>query len=291
MENANVWNQVLVWPITNVIIGLYRLFETLHAPGPLGFAIITMTILMRLLLWPLMQAQMESAKKMQKLKPKLDELTKQHKDDKTALSQAQMALYKEHGVNPAAGCLPLIIQMPILIALYNVFHQLLQTSNPEAVISAINTIVYHPWLKISRLDATFFGFDLLTKPDAWQSKGWWLLTIPILTAGLQWYQTKLMLPQSAALGSQQKNEPHGKKQTKEASKKQLTTTDVSDKKDEKSQEDMAADMQKQMAIISPLMFGYFAFQFPVGLALYWNIFSLFGIMHQMRINQSHASKT
>jgi YidC/Oxa1 family membrane protein insertase len=179
--------------------------------------------------------------------------------------------------------------MPILIALYNVFHQLLQTNNPDAVIGAINTIVYHPWLRITHLDATFFGFDLLTKPDAWQSKGWWLLAIPVLTAGLQWYQTRLMLPQQAS-SVETKTGFEGKKQVKAIAKKESSANAGGEKKDEKSQEDMAADMQKQMAIISPLMFGYFAFQFPVGLALYWNIFSLFGIMHQMRINQSHASK-
>ena len=54
---------------------------------------------------------------------------------------------------------------------------------------------------------------------------------------------------------------------------------------EKPKEDMAADMQKQMAIITPIMFGYFAYTFPLGLALYWNVFGLFGIMQQILINK------
>jgi membrane protein insertase Oxa1/YidC/SpoIIIJ len=58
------------------------------------------------------------------------------------------------------------------------------------------------------------------------------------------------------------------------------------KKDEKSETDTAADMQKQMALISPIMFAWFAFQFPLGLALYWNVFGLFGIMQQIKINKS-----
>ena len=57
-----------------------------------------------------------------------------------------------------------------------------------------------------------------------------------------------------------------------------------EKKDEKKPEDTAMEMQKQMAMITPLMFGMFAYQFPLGLALYWNVFGLFGIMQQLRIN-------
>ena len=117
MTNPNLWNQLLVWPILNVLIALYKGFEFLHIPGPLGFAVIGITLVVRLVLYPLMAAQLRSARKMAKLKPHMDALSVKHKGDKQALSQAQMALYKEHGINPAAGCLPLLIQMPVLIAL------------------------------------------------------------------------------------------------------------------------------------------------------------------------------
>ena len=70
------------------------------------------------------------------------------------------------------------------------------------------------------------------------------------------------------------------------SEKQLAISEKKEKKEEKPPEDTAAEMQKQMAIISPIMFGFFAYQFPLGLALYWNVFGLFGIMQQIRVNKS-----
>lgn len=269
MTNPGLWNQLLVWPIINILIGLYKFFEWLHVPGPLGFAVIGLTIVIRIILYPLMQAQLRSARKMAKLKPHLDALTDKHKNDKQALQQAQLALYKEHGVNPAAGCLPLLIQMPVLIALYNVFYQVLNNGNLEKLISDINAVAYAPWLRIQSLDLTFFGVNLGLKPASWQTNGWWLLLIPLITGALQYYQSKLMMPQAAQT-------------TSDATKRQI---DKKKNDDEKKPEDTAAEMQKQMAIITPIMFGYFAFQFPLGLALYWNVFGIFGIIQQLAVNR------
>lgn len=266
MTNPTLWNQVFIWPIVNVLVALYKLFEWLHVPGSLGFAVIGLTVLIRFLLYPLMAAQMKSAKKMADLKPHLDVLTAKHKDDKKALQQAQLDLYKQHGVNPAAGCLPLLIQMPVLIALYNVFYQVLQNGNLEKLLSDINQVLYVPALKLTTLDLSFFGTNLGVKPSQWQTHGWWLLAIPIITAGLQWWQSKLMLPQSPITNTQ-------------------SPVKV-EKTDDKKKDDMA-DMQKQMAMITPIMFGMFAYQFPLGLALYWNVFGLFGIMQQLRVNSEN----
>jgi YidC/Oxa1 family membrane protein insertase len=271
MNNPNLWNQILVWPILNVLIALYKLFEFLHIPGPLGFAVIGLTLIIRLLLYPLMAAQLRSAKKMAKIKPHMDALAVKHKGDKQALQQAQMALYKEHGVNPAAGCLPLLIQMPVLIALYNVFYQVLNNGNLTKIMGEINQIVYLPAFKITNLDLNFFGLNLAIKPSQFQTHGILLLLVPLVTAALQWWQTKLMMatmPKAPAVDA---------KPTVDA--KALVV------KGEKPKEDMAADMQKQMAIITPIMFGYFAYQFPLGLALYWNVFGLFGIIQQIAINK------
>lgn len=290
MTDPTFWNQFLIWPILNLLVGYYKLFEFLRFPGPLGFSIILMTLTIRLVLYPLMATQMKSARKMAKLKPHIDELTKKHKDDKQALQQAQMALYKEHGVNPAAGCLPLLIQMPILIALYNVFYTVFQVSqNGQAVqadaaklIADINQILYLPSLKLTAFHTDFFGFNLAVKPSQWQTFGWWLLAIPVITGLLQWYQTKLMMDGTTTA----KNLPEPQKiNDKRPAKKELA---VKEDKKETNQEDMAAQMQKQMAIISPIMFAFFAYQFPVGLALYWNIFGLFGIIQQQYINKRYG---
>lgn len=265
MTNPTLWNQAFVWPIVNLLVALYKGFEWLHIPGALGFAVIALTVIIRLILYPLMASQMKSAKKMQKLKPHLDALNVKHKDDKKALQQAQLDLYKTHGVNPAAGCLPLLIQLPVLIALYNVFYQVLQNGNLVKLMADINKVLYVPALKLTALDLSFFGTNLGVKPSQWQTHGWWLLLIPVITAGLQWWQSKLMLPIST---------------------KPPVPTNAIEKKDTSgSKEDTAAEMQKQMAMITPIMFGIFAYQFPLGLALYWNVFGLFGIMQQLAINK------
>ncbi len=256
MTDPNLWNQLLVWPIVNVLVALYKFFEFLRIPGPLGFAVIGLTLLIRLLLYPLMAAQLRSAKKMAKLKPHMDALTIKHKENKQALQQAQLALYKEHGVNPAAGCLPLLIQLPVLIALYNVFYQILGNGNLQKITAEINQVVYTPAFKLSALDLNFFGVNLGIKPAQFQTGGYLLLLVPVVTAALQWYQTKLMTPPV-----------------------------VKATEGKPTEEDAAAEMQKQMAIVTPLLFGYFAFQFPLGLALYWNVFGIFGIMQQLAINK------
>lgn len=274
MTDPSLWNQILIWPIMNLLVMFYKLSEWLHLPGPLGFAIIFLTIVMRLILYPLMQAQLKSAKKMAAMKPHIDALNAKHKDDKKALQQAQLDLYKEHGVNPAAGCLPLIVQFPVLIALYNVFYSVFTSGDMTAVVAQINQIVYSPALRLHTMDLSFFGVNLGIKPSSFQTDGWWLLSIPVVTGLLQWYQTKLMMP----VKSEQLTVDRSP--SKKISKKNLEDT-----KAEKKQ-DTAMEMQKQMAMIMPIMFGYFALQFPLGLALYWNIFGLFGILQQIRVNNA-----
>ena len=110
MTNPTIWNQLLIWPILNLLIALYKGLDFIKIPGAFGLAIILLTCIIRLVLTPFTKAQLKSAKKMQDLKPRIDELNKKHKDDKTKLQQAQLNLYKEAGVNPAAGCLPLLVQ-------------------------------------------------------------------------------------------------------------------------------------------------------------------------------------
>ena len=259
MNSPTLWNQIVVWPIVNLLVVFYKLFEFLHIPGPLGFAIILLTITIRLILYPLMQQKLKSAKKMAALKPHLDAITLKHKGDRAKLSQAQMDLYKQHGINPAGGCLPLLLQFPVLIGLYSVFSHVLGNGNLETLVSELNQILYLPAFRLGSLDLSFFGINLGVKPSDFQTYGVWLLSVPLVTGVLQWYQTKLMMPVAAP----QQN----------------------DKKEEKKPEDTAAEVQKQMAMITPIMFGYFAFQFPLGLALYWNVFGLFGIMQQMQVNK------
>lgn len=100
---------------------MYALMSAIHTlVGSWGLAIIVLTLLVRLALHPLNHKQMVSMQKMQKLQPRLMMLQEKYKDDNETLSKETMALYKENNINPAAGCLPLLIQLPILILLFRV---------------------------------------------------------------------------------------------------------------------------------------------------------------------------
>src|SRR3989344_9709166 len=110
---TTIFDTLFFGPIVNALIFIYKVLQMVSLPGALGFAIILLTIVIRLLIWPFTASQVKSAHKMASLKPFLDALKLKHKDDRKAMQEAQMALYKEHGVNPMGGCLPALIQLPI----------------------------------------------------------------------------------------------------------------------------------------------------------------------------------
>src|ERR1035437_10219805 len=113
------FNTLLFIPILNLLVGLYHVFNYVHIPYSLGFAIIALTILIRLVLYPLTNSQLRASKKMQELTPHLNKLKEKHKNDAKTLQAETMKLYKEFGVNPAAGCLPVLVQLPLIWALYS----------------------------------------------------------------------------------------------------------------------------------------------------------------------------
>ena len=113
MGITDIWNVAILQPMLNALLGLYTLLG-----NQFWLAIIFFTIIIRVLMTPLMLPQLRSAKKMQELQPKLQELQKKYGKDRERLSQEQMKLYREAGVNPMGGCLPMLIQFPIWIGLY-----------------------------------------------------------------------------------------------------------------------------------------------------------------------------
>ncbi|MBN1217985.1 MAG: membrane protein insertase YidC [Anaerolineae bacterium] len=106
------------------LVWLDSILGSVGLPYSFGFAIILFTVAVRGITFPLNMQQIKSSKAMQELQPKLKELQAKYKDDKEKLAQEQMALYKEHGVNPLGGCLPMLVQMPIWFALYQSLRQL-----------------------------------------------------------------------------------------------------------------------------------------------------------------------
>src|SRR3989344_8685245 len=120
-----LYTEILYRPLFNAVVFLYNVL-----PGhDFGFAIIALTAVIRVLFFPLSIRTVRSQKAMSLLSPKLQEIKQKFKDDKSAQSVETMKLYKENNINPLSGCLPLIIQLPILIALYQAFMAGLKPEN------------------------------------------------------------------------------------------------------------------------------------------------------------------
>jgi YidC/Oxa1 family membrane protein insertase len=257
MTDPNIWNQLFIWPILNVFVAIYNGFSAIGLPGSFGFAIIGLTTLIKLITTPFTIASMKSTQKMQALKPEIDKIKAKYKNDAQAQMRETNKLYKEMGANPVAGCLPMLIQMPIIFALYNMLFQIVSTDMSH-VMESINKIVYFPLLHLDKpFDPYFFGINLGSKPSDWQTAGIFLLVIPVITAALQFLQTKTMIPKA---------------------QEKIVEKAAGDKKVDES--DFANIMQKQMLYFFPVMIGFVSYGFPIGLALYWNTFSIFGIIQQ-----------
>ncbi|CAM3155073.1 YidC/Oxa1 family membrane protein insertase [Streptobacillus ratti] len=137
--------------------------------GNYGIAIIVTTFLVRLLLLPLTLKQEKSMKRMREIQPKLEAIKEKYKDDKQMQSQKTMEVYKEEKVNPAGGCLPVLIQLPVFVALYQAFTNNALPSN-----------------------ASFLWFNL-SKPDALFTLGSFSINLlPLLTGVFTFLQQKLM---------------------------------------------------------------------------------------------------
>jgi YidC/Oxa1 family membrane protein insertase len=261
---GDLFNLILLAPTINLIVFILRVLQASNVPGALGFSIITLTVLINAVTWPFRSAQMRATRhtqtKMAQIKPKLAELKIKHKDDKIAFAQAQNQLFKENGINPSAGCLPSLIPILLIIPLYQVIFAFF---NGLSGLDKINHFLYTFVPHLTTLpDTHFFGVNLIDKPSDFGKVGILVLLVPIITAVLQFVLSKMMAPQGVPINKEDK--PKEVKQKVE-------------------EEDMATQMQGQMLVMMPLMIGFFAFQFPIGLALYWNVLSIMGIAQQYLI--------
>ncbi len=146
-------------------------------PGhSIGWSIILITLLIRGALWHTSSAALKAPMMMRQYADELKAIQEKHKDDKNAAAQAQMAFYKEKGINPLGGCLPLLIQLPILIVLYQVFRAGLAVYHPE--------LIYSFTPHVSYINTHFFWVTL-SSPDKY-------LILPILAAVMTFAQAKHM---------------------------------------------------------------------------------------------------
>ncbi len=163
-DSTGFWNEYVVWPLSQTIT-----FFADATSGSFGLAIIIVTVIIRLILLPLNIKQLRSSKAMQDIQPELKELRGKYssKDQQTQqkLQQETMQLFQKHGVNPLAGCLPIVVQMPILIGFY---HAIMRTAEIQT-----HTFL---WLELG-------------SPDPF---------LAILTAATTFLQQKLMMAGGAA---------------------------------------------------------------------------------------------
>lgn len=165
-------------PLFNVLIWLYN-----TVPGrDLGVAIIILTVIIRLIFYPLSQKAIKSQKAMAELQPKIKEVQKKFKENKEEQTKALMDVYRQHKINPMSGCLPILIQFPVLIALYHVF---ISGLNPQKL-----EMLYGFVQKPAALNLMFLGLVGLSEKS---------LILAVVAGVSQYFQAKTM-PQIKSLG-------------------------------------------------------------------------------------------
>ncbi len=170
-----IWITIFYQPVYNVLI-----FLTTTLPmHDLGFAIILLTIIIRVILLVPSQKALKSQKKMQLLQPKLEAIKEKHKGNQQMISTETMALWKDHKVNPFGSCLPLLIQFPVLIALFNAVQTGLNPDNAYLLYNGFVSVAF------SEIHTLFLGVLELTKRNAY--------VLPLIVGLLQFVQMKMTL--------------------------------------------------------------------------------------------------
>lgn len=239
---TQLFNFVLYEPFFNALIFLYKILPDI------GIAIIILTIVIKLILfWPSYSA-IKSQKLLQETQPKIEELKARYKDNKEELGRQLMRFYKENKVSPFSSCLPLLIQLPILIALYQVFFAGLKTDPATGLLAADQLEhLYGPLKDIfaaTPVKPMFLGLIDLAKTKN--------IILAALAGAFTYWQSRMIAV------------------------KKPSPAKVPGAKDET----MTAMLNKQMLYLMPLMTVFFGYTFPAGLTLYWIVSTLFTIGQQ-----------
>lgn len=242
-----MWDLFILNPMINALLMLYDLLGT-----NFFLAITVFTLLIRLLTLPLNLRQQRASMRMQEMQPQVQAIQKKHKDNPQKMQEE----FQKIGYNPAEsllGCLPLLIQFPILIGLYRAIIVVLG-STPQALFELTNRV--YDFIDLTALlpiDNQFYWLNL-AQPDP-------LFILPVLVMGTTFLQQKLLSPQA------KKN-------------------DNSNKKKGQQEENPMAGMTQSMQYTMPLMFGFFALQFPAGLSLYFILSNVIGVGQGMLLQRS-----
>lgn len=249
-----IFNTLLVQPMLNALMFIYKTI-----PGhDLGVAIIILTILIRGILYVPSLSSIKSQRNLQEIQPKLDALKKKYKDNREEMGRQLMKFYKENKVNPFSSCLPLLIQLPILFALFQVFYAGLAI-DAETGLLAEKTLnnLYGPlkdYYTTTPVSTIFIGFIDLAKVGNWG--------LAVLSGALQFVQSRMLIS---------KKGPKGMPGAKD--------------------ENVAAQTSKMMTYFFPIMIVIIGLRLPTGLILYWVAATLFSIVQQYIYFKKHPVKT
>ncbi|MFH1973924.1 MAG: YidC/Oxa1 family membrane protein insertase [Patescibacteria group bacterium] len=235
---SSLFTSIIVQPILNLLVWLYDV-----VPGnDLGVAIIILTVLVKVVLYPLTMAQIKQQRALQAIQPKIEEIRKRLKDDKEAQAKELMDLYRVEKVNPTSSCLPLLIQLPIFIGLYKALSDGLGSNGLE--------LLYPYVANPGTIKTLMFGLIDLAKPN---------YVLAVLAGGVQFWQSWQILRKPSPTTA-----PPAEVQGKEGAK----------------DEGMAAAMNKQMMYMMPIVTVFIGISLPGGLTLYWLVMSLLTVAQQ-----------
>ncbi len=240
---GGVFNIIFSFPIYNVLMLLDHIF------GDFGLSIIVLTLVIRLALFPLTLKQLRSTKATQAIQPLMADLKKQYTNDPRGQQAAMMALYKEYNINPMAGCLPLLIQMPVLYGLYGAMDVVLRPAHKLGLLD-INAPLYSFIPKFAHTPDFFLRWFAFINPN-------WVLSLAIPDA-------THILPILAGLAT------FAQLRMSQARAQQQTT----------GKKDMMSQQMQMMSFIMPFITIFIAWGFPAGLALYWTTSSVFSMVQQ-----------
>jgi len=242
---TDLWNFVLVHPLLSLLLFAYGLFRDF------GIAIVLVTVLIRAVLYPLFVTQIRSQRAMQEVAPALNELKAKHGKDRQKMAEEQMKLYRERGVNPAMGCLPLLLQMPILFAMYAAFIQAPFLTG-EQVQAFLLPLIPNPLAPQETLDTTAHWLPWITScpgPDGTVLRGLAcndpLFILPILAGATQLIASLMAQPTKAPANL-----------------------------------DQQAKMMQSMTYYFPIITVVIAASLPAGLAVYWVSTTLVQVVQQ-----------
>ncbi len=247
-----------------VLVAVYAFLEGLGVPAAIGWSIVVLTLVVRALVIPLYRKQLVSQRRMQLLQPEIKEITRRFKGDQMKARLAQQELFKERGVSPFAGCLPLLLQMPLLFIIYSVIQNGLTNQDPRAMLNVFGVQIVD--LQCSNvvngvIDATRPCIDTLipalgnldvSRPSTFFEigLGGFVLGLSILaiaSAMLQLVQSRMMLPIST------------------------------------NEDDQNTRIQRQTMLFLPLISVAYGGFLPAGLFIYWITATIFSIAQQYLI--------